>query len=147
MAFSCADVEDAAGCDVAWCNAREQVGADGVVNEVEVAAGEAVAEDGGGHAGHHFEGELGDDAGVRRVGGLAGAEDVEVAQADALQAVGAIEGLDVVLAGELLHGVGRQRARKHVLLFGLSGLVAVGRGRGGVDDASNFCVACGDEKI
>ena len=127
--------------------AGEQVGADGVVDEVEVAAGEAVAEDGGGFACHHLEGELGDDTGVGRVGGLAGAEDVEVAQADALEAVGAVEGLDVVLAGELLDGVGRERTGEHVLLLGLGGLVSVGRGGGCVDDAANLGVAGGDEQI
>ncbi len=45
--------------------------------------------------------------GVGRVGGLTWAEDVEVAEADALESVGSVEGLDVVLAGELLDGVGR----------------------------------------
>src|SRR5882757_1303185 len=144
VAFSCTDVEDAAGSDVARSETGEEVGADGVVDEVEVAAGEAVAEDGGGFACHHLEGELGDDSRVRRVGGLAWAEDVEVTQADALKAVGAIGGLDVVLAGELLHSVGRQGTRKHVLLFGLGGLVSVGRGGGCVDDAANLCVACCD---
>src|SRR5260370_23714301 len=119
VAFSCADVEDTASGYVARGHAGQQVGADGVVDEVEVAAGEAVAEDGGGLACHHLEGELGDDAGVRGVGGLAWAEDVEVTQADALETVGAVEGLDGVLAGELLHGGRRQGTREHVLLFGL----------------------------
>src|SRR5271170_6653671 len=60
VAFSCADVEDAAGGDLAGSLAGQEVGADGVVDEVEVAAGEAVAEDGWSLPGHHLEGELGD---------------------------------------------------------------------------------------
>ncbi len=146
-ALAGADVEDAAGGDFAGGEAGEEVGADGVVDVVEVAAGEAVAEDGGGFAGHHFVGELGDDAGVGRVGGLAGAEDVEVAEADALEAIGSVEGLDVVLAGELLDGVGREGTREHVLLLGLGGLVSVGGGGCGVDDAADLGVARGDEQV
>ena len=126
LALPGTDVEDAAGGNFAGGRAGEQVGADSVVDEVEVAAGETVAEDGGSLASHHFEGELGDDAGVRRVGGLAGAKDVEVAQTDALETIGAVEGLNVVLTRELLDGVGGERAREHVLLFGLGGLVSVG---------------------
>ena len=59
-----ADVEDAAGGDLTGCQAGEEIGVDGVVDVVEVAAGEAVAEDGWGFACHHLVGELGDDAGV-----------------------------------------------------------------------------------
>src|ERR1700704_6180104 len=69
VTFSSADVEETAGGDVAWGEAGEEVGADGVVDEVEVAAGEAVAEDGGGFACHHLESELGDETGGGRVGG------------------------------------------------------------------------------
>jgi hypothetical protein len=48
VALAGADVEDAAGGDGAGGEAGEQVGADGVVDVVEVAAGEPVAEDGRG---------------------------------------------------------------------------------------------------
>ena len=147
VAPSGADVEDASGGDRTGREACEQVGADRVVDEVEVAAGEAVAEDGGRLASHHHGGELGDDAGVGRVGGLARAEDVEVSQADSFQAVGAVEGLDVVLARQLLHRVGRQRKRQHLFLLGLGGLVSVGRGGGRVDDAPDLGVARGEQQI
>ncbi len=147
VALAGADVEDSAGRYFAGSEAGEEIGTDGVVDEVEVAAGEAVAEDGGGFACHHLEGELGDDAGVGRVRCLAGAEDVEVAEADALETVGAVEGLDVVLAGELLDGVGREWAREHVFLLGLGGLVSVGRRGCGVDDAANLCIAGCDEEV
>lgn len=147
VALSGADVEDAACGDFAGCDAGEEIGADGVVYEVEVATGEPVAEDGGCLASHHLVGELGDDAGIGRVGGLTGAEDVEVAEADAFEAVGTIEGLDVVLAGEFLDGVRRKRAWKHVFLLGLGGLVSVSRGGCGVDDAFDAGVASGDEKV
>ena len=147
MALAGSDIEDAAGGDFAGGGAGEKVGADGVFDEVEVAAGKAVAEDGGGFASHHLVGELRDDAGVGRVGGLAGAEDVEVAEADPLKTIGTVEGLDVVLAGELLDGVGREGAGEHVFLLGLGGLVSVGRGGGGVDDAADTGVAGGDEEV
>src|SRR5277367_5038065 len=62
VAFSCADVEDASGGDLAWGKAGQEVGADGVVDVIEVSAREAIAEDGGCLACHHLEGELGDDA-------------------------------------------------------------------------------------
>jgi len=42
VAFSCADVEDTAGGDVARGEAGEEVGADGVVDEVKVAADKTV---------------------------------------------------------------------------------------------------------
>ena len=86
---------------------------------------------------HHLEDELRDDAGVGRVGGLMRPEDVEVAKADALEPVRAVEGLDVVLAGELLHGIGRERAGQHLLVLGLRGLIAIRRGRRGVNNAAN----------
>jgi len=147
VASAGAYVEDAASSYFAGSYAGEQVGADGVVDVVKVTAGEAVAEDGGSNACHHLEGELGNDAGVGRVSGLPGAEDVEVTEADTLQPVGAVEGLDVVLAGELLHSVGRERKRRHIFLFWLGGLVAVGGGGGRVDDAPNLSVAGCDEEV
>src|ERR1700722_13103037 len=113
VTFSCTDIENAAGGDLAGGKACEKIRADGVVDVVEVAASEAVSEDGRGFACHHFEGELRDDAGIRRIGRRAGVEDGEVAQADAFKTIGAVEGLNVVLAGKLLDSVGRQRTRKH----------------------------------
>jgi hypothetical protein len=147
VASSGADVEDAASGDRTGREAGEQVGADRVVDEVEVAAGEAIAEYGGRLACHHHGCELGDDAGVRRVGGLARAKDIEVAQADSFQPISPVESLDVVLAGQLLHGVGRERQRRHVFLLGLHGLVSVGRGGGRVDDAPHLGVARGEQQI
>src|SRR5271156_2155845 len=61
VAFSRADVEDTAGGDLAGSQTSQEVGADGVVDVVEVAAGETIAEDGWGLACHHLEGELCDD--------------------------------------------------------------------------------------
>ncbi len=96
-------------------------------------------------AGHHLVGELGDDSRIGRVGGLAGTEDVEVAEADSFETISSIEGLDIVLAGQLLDCVGGERTGKHVLLLGLRGLVAVGRGRGGVDDSADSGITSSDK--
>src|ERR1700723_1037635 len=64
VTFSCTDIEDATGGDLAGGKACEKIGADGVVDVVEVAAGEAVSEDRRSFACHHLESELGDDAGI-----------------------------------------------------------------------------------
>lgn len=69
----------------------EQVGLHSVVHEAEVPAGFAVAVDAHCLALDHCRRPLGDHRRVGAVGVLAGAEDIEVAQADGLEAVGAGE--------------------------------------------------------
>src|ERR1700760_1772718 len=105
-ALPCSHVEDATGGDSAGSLAGKEVGIHRVVDEGEVTAGKSVSKDGGRRALHHLVDELRDDAGEGRDSGLMRAKNVEVTQADALEPIGVVEGLDVVLAGELLHGIG-----------------------------------------
>src|SRR5690606_10054030 len=79
----------------------------------------------------------GDDAGVRAVGRLTGAEDVEVAEADALQRVAAGPGGDGFFPGELAGRVGGEGVGAHGLDLGERGGVAAGGGGGGVDEAAD----------
>src|SRR5262249_60017464 len=74
------------------------------------------------------------DGGVRAVGALPGAEDVEEPQPDRLQPVGGGERLAVDLAGQLGGGVGRQRPDGRLLGLDLAVGDAVGAGAGGVHD-------------
>ena len=145
VTVSCADVEDFAANDEGIGGAGEEIGSYNVADEGEVAALKTIAEDGWYGALEHVGGEAGDDAGVRGVGGLLGAEDVEVTEADAFESVAVPEAFDVLLAGEFLRGVRREWAREHALVFWLDRLVAVGRGGGCVNDAMNTGVAGGDE--
>src|ERR1039458_5246852 len=86
-----ADVEHAACSHRAGRVAGEQVGTDGVVYVIEVPAGEPVSEDSWRLSRHHLVRELRDDAGIGRVRSLPRAKDVEVAQADSLEVVGAVK--------------------------------------------------------
>ena len=87
----------------------KQVGLDGVVDVAEVAAGFAVAVDIDRLVLDHAGDPLRDDRGIGAVGILAAAEDVEVAQADGLQAIAAAEHVGIQLVDQLGHRVGRQR--------------------------------------
>ena len=84
----------------------QQVGLHHVGNKAEVAAGFAVAIDVDRLALDHAGNPLGDDGCVGAIWVLARAEDVEVAQADALHAVGFAEHVGVQLVHVLGDGVG-----------------------------------------
>ncbi len=72
---------------------------------------------------------------------LARAEDVEEAERDDLDAVERARHAPVVFSRELLHRVGRERRRTHVLALGEILRVAVDGGRRGVDHAARARLA------
>ena len=113
----------------------EQVGLNHVGDEAEVAAGFAVTVDVHGIAFDQAGNPLGEDSGVRAFGVLARAEDVEVAQADALQAVAAGKHVGVEFVHVFGHGVGAQGFADGVLDLGQAGVIAVGGAAGGIDEA------------
>lgn len=107
----------------------EHVGADDV-GYVGVAAGLlAVAVDGEGLAGVAQAHEVGDNEDVGALGGLPGAVDVEVAEGGDAEAEEAGEDTAVLLAHELLEGVGGLGLEGHVLAHDVGWLVAVDAGR------------------
>ena len=122
-----------------------EVGVDDVPHVGEVPALLAVAIDDGRLAGEQRGREAADDAAVGGAGILARAEDVEVAQAERLQPEQAVEDAEVVLAGELLGRIGRERTRLHRLALGKRRCVAVDRGRAGIDEPPDARVAGGQE--
>ena len=79
-------------------------------------------------------------------GSCRGPEDVEVADGHGGEPVELGEHLHVLLADQFLQGVGRQRARRHVLALGQCRGVAIGRRTAGVDDALHAGVARRDEQ-
>ena len=93
----------------AFAGGGQQVGLDGVGDVAEVAAGFAVAVDVDRLALEQRGSPLGDHGGVGAVGVLAGAEDVEVAQADGCEAVAAGEDVGVEFVDVLGDGVGAER--------------------------------------
>jgi hypothetical protein len=147
VAVARAHVEDAAGCDFFRSSASQQICIHRVLHKGEVAAGRTVSVDGWRFAGHHLVDELRNHAGVGRIGRLPWAEDVEVAQAYAFHAIHIAEGLDVVLARQLLDGVGRERLGQHLFVLRLRGLVAIRGRRGGVDDALHARIASSQQHI
>ena len=78
----------------------------------------AVAVDGGLLSGQHFAAENSQNAGVMRSRILVGTKDVEVAQRHRLQPVDAREGAQIVLAGQLGHGIRADGSGKHCLVLG-----------------------------
>src|ERR1700722_13213720 len=127
--------------------AGENVGLHGVFDIGEVASLFAVAEhdrwdgieEGGGKTGEH--------ARIGRVWILARAEYIEITQADIFKAVAAAKGLGVEFADVFGYAVGRNGHRLHVFGFWQGRSVAIGRGRGGEDNALHFVVAGGDQDI
>ncbi len=125
----------------------EQIGLDGVVDVAEIAAGFAVAVDEDGLALDHAGDPLRYDGCVGAIGVLARAKDVEVAQADGFEAIGAGEDVGVDLVDQLSDGVGRQRLADVVFDLGQRRMVAVGGAAGGVDEALYFGIARGNEHV
>ena len=123
--------------------AGQQICLHRVVNVSEVAALLAVAEDRGLLATQHHGNELGEDTGIGRGGILPRAEDVEVAQGHGLKLVATIKRNQVMLAGQLGDGIGRNGIGLHGLDLGQGGSVAVCGRRCRVDDAFYFGIARG----
>src|SRR5208337_4379787 len=127
--------------------AGEEIGLDGVFDKGEVAGLLAVAiderltvlEEGGSEAGKY--------AGIGRIRVLPRAEDVEVPERNALEAVTALESLRVKLTHVFRDAIGRDRGGLHVFRLGKRGGLAVGRRGGGEDDALDFIVAGGQQDI
>lgn len=125
----------------------QEVGLHGVVDVAEVAASLAVAVDEDVCAAEEGGGPFGDDGGIGARGILARAEDVEIAQADAAQAVGAGEDVGVEFVDVFGDGVRRERFADDVFLLGQAGVIAVGGTAGGVNKAGDALVAGGDQHV
>ena len=125
----------------------QQVGLHHVGNEAEVAAGFTIAVDIDGLTFDHAGDPLGDDGGIGPIGVLARAEDVEVAQAHALQVVGFAEDVCVQLVHILGYCIRRQRLTDGVFHFGQTGVVAIGAAAGGIDKAFDFGVSRGHQHV
>ena len=118
----------------------QQVGLHSVVHEAEVAAGLAIAIDAHGLALDHRRRPFWDHRRVGAVGVLARPEDIEVAQADGLEAVGAGEHAGVQFVDVLGHRVGRERVADLVLYLGQVRVVPVGRAGSGVGEAAHALI-------
>ena len=125
----------------------EQVGLHGVVNEAEVTAGFAVAVDAHGVAFDHRRGPFWDHGGVGAVGVLAGAEHIEVAQADGLEPEGAGKHVGVEFVDVFGDRIGRQRVADGLFDFGQARVVAIGGAGGGVGEAAHRFVLGGHQHI
>ena len=125
----------------------EQVGLHYIVDKAEIAAGFAVAVDIHRFALDHAGDPLRDDGGIGAVRVLARAEDVEVAQAHALQPVGFAKDIGVELVHILGYGIRRQGFADDVFDLGQAGVVAVSAAARGVDKALDFGVSGGNEHV
>eukprot|EP01022_Parablepharisma_sp_SALTPOND_P004211 TRINITY_DN118_c1_g1_i1.p1 TRINITY_DN118_c1_g1~~TRINITY_DN118_c1_g1_i1.p1 ORF type:complete len:1598 (-),score=548.50 TRINITY_DN118_c1_g1_i1:18136-22929(-) len=125
----------------------QQVGLHHVVDVAEVARGLAIAIDAQCIVADHRRHPLRDHGSVGAVRILAAAEHIEVAQADALQAIAAAEDVGVQLVDVLGHRVGRERLADHVFHLGQARMVAVGRAGSGVDETCHLRVAGGDQHV
>lgn len=90
---------------------------------------------------------LGDNGSVGAIRVLPAAEDIEVAQADALEAVGTGKDLCVKFVDQLGDGVGAEGLAYFVFNLGQVGVVAVCAAASGVDEAFDVCFAGGDEHV
>lgn len=125
----------------------QQVCLHGVGHKAEVAAGFAVAVDVDGLAFKQCGRPFGDDGGIGAIGVLAGAEHVEVAQADGVKAVAAGKHVGIQLVDVFGDGVGAQGFANVVFDLGQRGVVAVGAAAGGVGEALHLGVACGYQHV
>lgn len=81
---------------------------DGIGDIGEVAAVAAITVDGGACSFDECLAEDGDDGGIGVVRVLIGTEDVEIAEADIVEAIGLVENVGIVLGGQFADGIGRQ---------------------------------------
>ena len=125
----------------------EQVGLDGVVDVTEVAAGFAIAVDIHRLILDHGVDPFRDDRRIGAVGVLPLTEDIEVTQADGLEAVGAGEDVGVKFVDQFGNGIGRERFADLVFHFGQVGVVTIGRAAGGIDEALDLGIAGGNEHV
>src|ERR1700730_19401175 len=86
-------------------------------------------------------------AGVRRTGILARPKDVEIAESDEIESVGAVKYAAVEFADEFGNAVGRNGRRRHAFMLWQRWRVAINRGRAGEDDAANSGISRGDENV
>lgn len=140
-------IEDTSGHLFRRCGGGEKIGGNGIFHIGEITALFAVAEDGGLLAVEHLEGKFRHDAAVRRVGVLAGTEDVEIAQADGFNTIDLPIAAHVELTGHFLDGVRGNGHGHHGLYTRKAWLVSIGRGGGSVEDASDSSCACAFEHV
>ena len=131
----------------AWRAGGQQIGLHHVGDVAKVSAGFSVAIDVNRLVLDHAGDPLGDDCGIGAFGVLAWAKHIEVAQADALQAVGFAEHIGIELVNVFGDGVGAQGFADFVFDFGQAWVVAIGAAAGGVDKAFNFRVARSNKHV
>lgn len=113
----------------------QQVGLHHVGNKAEVAAGFTVAIDVNRFALDQAGNPFGDDGGIGALGVLAGAEHVEVAQANGVEAVAAGKHVGIQFVDVFGDGVGAEGFANDVFHLGQAGVVAIGAAAGGVGEA------------
>ena len=90
---------------------------------------------------------FGYDGSIGAVGVLAGAEHIEVAQANGVKAVAAGKHVGIQLVHVFGHGVGAQGFADVFFYLGQRGVVAIGAAAGGVGEALHLGVACGHQHV
>ncbi len=146
-AFSDGDVVDLVKGGGVCGGGGENIGLDDVADEAEVAAGFAITVDENGFVVEQAGDPFGNDGGVGSVGILAGTEDIKVAEADGLEAVGFGKDIGVQFVHVLCHRVGRQGAADFVFDLGEVRMVTVSRAGSRVDEAGDAGIAGGHEHI
>jgi hypothetical protein len=138
-----ADLEDAAPGAILpapVAGERSNVGRSHIVHGDEVARLLAVAEDGAGCAALRRRAPFGDHAAVGRVGALARAVDIEIAEDHGLHAVGARVKLEPLFGQQFAGCIGRQRLDGRSLIFAARQVAVDGAG-GGQHKATNAGLA------
>lgn len=125
----------------------QQIGLYGIVDVAEVAAGFACAVDIYRLALEHAGDPFGDDRCVGTCRVLATAEDVEVAEADGFEVVGAGEDVGVEFVDQFGDSVGGERFADFVFHLGQGRVVTIGGTAGSVDKALDLGIACGNQHV
>ena len=125
----------------------EEVDLAHVFDKAEIAAGFSVAVDKDRFVFNHAGDPLRDNGGVSAIRVLAWAEDVEIAQADGVKTITARKHVGIQFVDVFGDRIRRQRFADLVFHFGQAGMVAIGRAGGGIDEALDLGIACGDQHV
>jgi len=130
-----------------FAGGSKQVCLDGVIDITEVAAGFAIAVDIHRLAVDHTGDPFRDDRCVGTVGVLPLAEDVEVAQADGLEPIGAGKNIGIKFIDQFGDRIGREWLTNVGFNFRQCRVVAIGGTAGGVDETFDFGITGGDQHV
>ncbi len=125
----------------------QHIGLHHVVDIAEVARGFAVAIDETRLIAADGFGPIGNHRRIRPIGVLAGAEHVEIAQSDALQAIDPAEYVCVEFVEIFGHRIGRQRLADEVFDLGQARVIAIGGAGRRINEATHARVARGDQHV